>query len=518
LLLLEHPHVFTMGVRSDPAHLLVDPDTVGADLERADRGGDVTYHGPGQLVGYPVRTVPGKRGGGMVDTVAYVRAVEQLLIDVVTDLGLADVGRLDPYPGVWVAPDGARPRKLAAIGVRLSRGRSMHGFALNVDPDLTWFDRIVPCGITGLGVTSLAAEGLDVSMREVVDRIAELAAQWWAAGPVQRADVAWRVRPSDLSAFTRERTVASPRLQRRLDEAGVEQPVELHRRKPSWMRAKLDHGPEFRRVRRIVQEQGLVTVCEEAGCPNISECWNDGTATFMLNGERCTRACGFCLVDTRQPLPPDADEPHRVAEAARQMALRHVVLTTVARDDLADGGAGAFIGTIAALRALPDRPDVEVLISDLQGDPAVLERVFAARPDVLNHNIETVPRLQRAVRPSAGYARSLAVLARADAAGLVTKSSIIVGMGEERAEVIETMADLAAVGVDIVTVGQYLQPTAAHVPVVRWWTPAEFDDLAVAGRELGLAHVEAGPLTRSSYRARQSAHEAVRQAVAQALD
>jgi lipoic acid synthetase len=249
----------------------------------------------------------------------------------------------------------------------------------------------------------------------------------------------------------------------------------------------------------------LATVCEEAGCPNISECWADGTATFMLNGERCTRACGFCLVDTRHPLPLDADEPDRVAEAVARMGLRFAVVTAVARDDLPDGGAGQFAATIRAIRDRNPGTEVEVLIPDCKGDPASLDVIFEARPDVLNHNLETVARLQRAVRPSAGYARSLAVLARSKAAGLTTKSGMILGLGETDDEVVHALADLAAVGTDIVTLGQYLRPTAAHLPVKRWWTPEEFDHLRIEGEALGIGHVEAGPLVRSSYHAREAA-------------
>jgi lipoic acid synthetase len=251
-----------------------------------------------------------------------------------------------------------------------------------------------------------------------------------------------------------------------------------------------------------------VTVCEEAGCPNIFDCWNDGTATFMINGERCTRACGFCLVDTRHPLALDAGEPERVADAVASMGLEHAVVTAVARDDLTDGGAAAFAQTIAAIRARTPSCAVEVLIPDCKGEPAALQTIFDARPDVLNHNIETVARLQRAVRPSAGYARSLAVLARAKAAGLTTKSSIVLGMGESEAEVVACMADLRGVGVDIVTLGQYLRPTTHHLPVDRWWTPEEFDRLAAVGAAMGFAHVQSSPLTRSSYHARQSASHA----------
>ena len=225
----------------------------------------------------------------------------------------------------------------------------------------------------------------------------------------------------------------------------------------------------------------------------------------MLLGERCTRACGFCLIDTRRPEPPDAAEPERVAAAVARMGLRHAVLTMVARDDLPDGGAAHVADAIAAIRAASPDTQVEVLISDLGGDEAALDRVLEARPDVLNHNLETVARLQRAVRPSAGYARSLAVLARSARAGLVTKSGIMLGLGETVDEVHGALADLHAVGVGIVTVGQYLRPSPAHLPVARWWTPEEFDAIAVHGRALGLAHVESGPLVRSSYHARDGA-------------
>ena len=532
----------TLGRRGRREHLLVDVEALGGSVVETDRGGEVTYHGPGQLVGYPILTVPGRRGGGMADTAAYVGGVEQLLIDVLADLGLA-AGRLDRHTGVWVEPEGVRPRKIAAIGVRLSRARSMHGFALNVDPDLGWFGRIVPCGITGLGVTSLAAEGIDVSMREVVDLVARRATDVWGShGRVDRADVAFRTAPGDMAQFTREAHAAatpvdgasapcgsngddapigdgdgdgtSPRLLGRMAQARLQggdetESVPYRSRKPEWMRVPLNTGPTFREIRSTLRDLDLVTVCEEAGCPNISECWNDGTATFMILGDRCTRACGFCLIDTRRPGPVDPAEPQRVAEAAARMGLDHVVVTMVARDDLADGGAAAVADVVAAVRhRLPDAR-VETLISDLGGDPGALQRVFDARPDVLNHNIETVARLQRAVRPSAGYARSLSVLSRAKAAGLTTKSSIIAGMGETHHEMVQTLADLHAAGTDIVTIGQYLRPSARHLPVARWWPPQAFDDWKRIGEVMGISHVEASPLTRSSYHARGAADAAV---------
>jgi lipoyl synthase len=509
LLLLEHPHVYTLGLRASPAHVLVPPASVGAELVPTNRGGDVTYHGPGQLVGYPVLSVPNAPGA----TPAYVRSVEQLVIDVCRDLGLAAVGRLDGYPGVWVEPDGPDPRKVCAIGVRRSRGRTMHGFALNVDPDLTYFGHIVPCGIPDKAVTSLAAEGLDVAMGDVVEAVVARAAALWSGDLLERQDVVGPAGIDDLDGYgAGERATTSTgavpvRLRGRLARAGVDPDggLAVAERKPPWLRVKADLGPRYREVRRTMRDLDLHTVCEEAGCPNIFECWADGTATFMINGARCTRSCGFCLVDTRHPEALDPGEPEHVAEAVAAMGLAHAVVTAVARDDLPDGGAGAFAAVVAAVRRRCPETAVELLVPDFGGDPDALDTVFAARPDVFNHNLETVARLQRAVRPQAAYARSLAVLARARAAGLTTKSGVIVGMGETTDEVLGAMADLRNVGVEILTLGQYLRPTARHLPVHRWWHPEEFDDLAAAGRAMGFAHVQASPLTRSSYHARQGA-------------
>ncbi|MGD0284973.1 MAG: lipoyl synthase [Acidimicrobiales bacterium] len=506
LLLLEHPHVYTLGVRAIPEHVLVDPESVGAELVHADRGGDVTYHGPGQLVGYPILNVP----MGLRAVPAHVHAIEQLVIDAVGDLGLGGAGRLEGYPGVWMDPEGPEPRKICAVGVRIDRGRSMHGFALNLEPDLSMFGHIVPCGLTDLGVTSMAAEGVNVTMRDLVEAIVRRAPDRLAPGAsIERQDSSWWPGPSRtvLGVGVADGASRSKRaLDRRLVDAGVdlEQGVEISSPKPEWARAQARIGPELIRLRSTMRELDLVTVCEEAGCPNIFECWADGTATFMINGERCTRACGFCLIDTRRPFPLDPGEPDRVAEAVARMKLTHAVVTAVARDDLADGGALAFAETIAAIRRRSPGTTVEVLIPDCKGDQAALDMVFDARPDVLNHNLETVNRLQRAVRPSASYARSLSVLARSVSAGCTTKSGIILGMGETVPEVLAALGDLRAVGVEIVTLGQYLRPTAEHLPVARWWAPAEFEELAAAARAMGIAHVEASPLTRSSYHAKRA--------------
>ena len=523
LLLLEHPHVYTLGANADLANVLVEPASVGAECLRTDRGGDVTYHGPGQLVGYPVLSVPGKRGGGMADTVAYVRSVEQLVIGALNDLGLTHVGRLEQYPGVWVAPESDNPRKIAAIGVRLTRGRSMHGFAINVDPDMSMFTHIVPCGIADKSVTSLAQEGIEVTMSDVIDAVVTRATAMWAVDrDVDRADIIRRSTEGDddLSPFSRglgaglpvktgadHRAGPSLRLQGRLAQAGVVDGIDLMERKPEWMRAKISIGARPLELKKTLRDLQLVTVCEEAGCPNLSECWSDGTATFMINGERCTRKCGFCLVDTRLPEALDPQEPARVAEAVARMELEFAVVTTVARDDLPDEGAGAMAATVRAIRDRNADVQVEVLISDCRGQASALDLIFESRPDVLNHNVETVPRLQRAVRPSAGYARSLAVLSRAKRAGLLTKSGLVVGMGETDDEIASVLADLAGIGVSIVTIGQYLRPTSTHLPVDRWVTPEQFSMFATIGRELGIDHVESSPLTRSSFHAKQAAAE-----------
>jgi lipoic acid synthetase len=473
LLLLEHPSIYTLGKRADPAHVLVDPASVGAQLVATDRGGDVTYHGPGQLVGYPIGPLAATPAGGR-DVVAHVRHIEAALIEVLAEFGI-EGARVEGRSGVWVGNE-----KIAAIGVRVARDRTMHGFALNVDPDLSMFRHIVPCGIRDAGVTSMTAV---LGAAPPPDAVRDAVVRAWATSrgvlTVERADV------------------STTRL---LPGPGVGPG-----RRPEWMKVRADLGPEYRRLKRLVHTQELHTVCEEAGCPNIYECWSQRTATFMILGDRCTRACGFCLVDTRRPFPIDPDEPVRVAEAVASLGLAHAVVTSVARDDVPDGGAAGFAATIAAIRDRNPETTVEVLIPDCRGDAGALEVIFAARPDVLNHNLETVARLQRLARPSAGYARSLGVLARAKDARLVVKSGIILGLGEDTAEARVAVTDLRNVGVDILTLGQYLRPSPAHLPVARWVAPAEFAELGDFARSLGFAHVESGPLVRSSYHARDGA-------------
>ena len=502
LLLQEHPHVYTLGRNGNSTNLLISDDRlaeVGARRFDVDRGGDITYHGPGQLVGYPIVALADTK-----KIVPYVRAVEEVLIRALSDFGVA-AWREQDYTGVWTERG-----KVSAIGVRVARQVTMHGFALNVDPDMAYFTYMNPCGITDRPVTSLVELlGRPVSIEEAVDVLVPRFGEVFGyvrnevqLGPFTRGQ--GRPREFEVDRLLAEGSFSPERRSK--------VPVTIGRRlvgepaRPPWMKVTARRGNEYRRLGRLMRELELHTVCEEAGCPNIYECWSQGTATMMILGDTCTRACGFCNVNTGRPQGVDLLEPFRVAEAVEAMGLEHAVITSVNRDDLDDGGSTVFARTVQEVRKAMPGCDVEVLIPDFKGVRADLERVMEAGPAVLNHNTETVLRLQREVRTSANYGRSLALLARAkwyDPAGAV-KSGLIVGMGEMREEVLGALADLRAVGVDIVTIGQYLRPTVRHRPVHRYVHPDEFAEYADYGHGLGLAHVESGPLVRSSYHARDS--------------
>jgi lipoic acid synthetase len=272
---------------------------------------------------------------------------------------------------------------------------------------------------------------------------------------------------------------------------------------PPWFRVQVYPGPHYRRMKSLVGDLALHTVCEEARCPNLWDCWNRGTATFMILGDICTRSCGFCAVATGKPVELDIDEPRRVAQAVQALNLRHAVITSVNRDELADGGAAIFAETVREIRRLHPDCTVELLIPDFKGLHPPQARVFEARPDILNHNTETVPRLYRSVRPQGKYDWSLDLISRAKQAGLATKSGLMLGLGESTEEVRDVMADLVEAGCDILTLGQYLQPTQKHLPVSRYYPPDEFLVLKEEGLRLGFRHVESGPLVRSSYHAEE---------------
>ncbi len=281
------------------------------------------------------------------------------------------------------------------------------------------------------------------------------------------------------------------------------------RRRPPWIRVRAPSGETYERVRELMRSKTLHTVCEEAQCPNLGECWGKGTATFLMMGDTCTRSCGFCDIKTGMPKPLDWGEPNRIAESARAMGLQHVVITSVNRDDRPDGGAPLFSMVIRRIRQLQPGCSIEALIPDFKGSELALKIVMDAQPEILNHNVETVPRLFKRVQPQDRYDWALATLQNAKGMDslVLTKSGIMLGLGETLAEVKDTMGDLATIGVDILTLGQYLQPSKRHLPIERYYTPEEFNELREAGLQMGFKWVESGPLTRSSYRAAEQARE-----------
>lgn len=503
LLLVEHPPVFTIGRNGNSTNLTAGRDTAvaaGAEVFDVDRGGDITFHGPGQLVGYPIMRLDDSKR-----IVPFVRSLERALIAALEQFGVTGWTE-DGLTGVWTEAG-----KVAAIGVRVSRQVTMHGFALNLDPDMKFFSMINPCGITDRPVATLSElVGRRVTLEEAVEAVI----------PAFVAEFGYSETDTRLAAFTRRQS----RRERdhevdRLVAAGTfspeqrqAEPVLIGGRlpgepvRPEWMKVRAKMDGDYLELKKLMRGKALHTVCEEANCPNIYECWGMGTATLMILGDTCTRACSFCNVLTGKPTEFDVLEPFRAAEAIATMQLSHAVITSVNRDDLNDGGAGIFAQTIVETRRRSPGTEIEVLIPDFKGETEPLATLMAARPEVLNHNTETVLRLQRDIRTSANFGRSLALLWRAkqhNPEGL-TKSGLIVGMGETEEEVLSTLADLRAVGVDIITIGQYLRPTARHRPIDRYVHPDEFARYKAYGESIGLPHVESGPLVRSSYHAKDS--------------
>lgn len=471
LLLVQHPPVITVGRGGGEEDILVPASTLrqaGVQVFSTDRGGRATYHGPGQLVAYPIlRWAQG-------DLHEYVRRLEEVAIRVLQAYGL-EGRRIERYPGVWV--NGC---KIAAVGVAVREGITRHGMALNVAPNLGHFDLLVPCGIRDRGVTSMERElGTAPSIEGVADRFVEAFAEVFGC----------RVVEGDRAVVDRLGSAIRP---------AEGQPEWL------WRRASVEAEAAAERMEGLLADLRLHTVCQEARCPNLAECFGRGTATFLILGDVCTRGCRFCAVARGQPGALDPEEPERVAEAAARLGLRHVVVTSVTRDDLPDGGAGQFAATIRAVRRRLPEASVEVLVPDFQGSLASLETVLEAGPDVLNHNLETVPRLYPRVRPGARYRRSLGLLAwsKGQAPGVVTKSGLMLGLGERVAEVVEVLRDLREAGCDLVTLGQYLQPTDRQLLVVRYVPPEEFVWYEEKARRMGFRGAVAGPLVRSSYRAR----------------
>lgn len=474
LLLLQHPPVITVGRGGGEEDVLAPASTLrqlGIQVLPTDRGGRATYHGPGQLVIYPIlRPLNG-------DYHAYAWRLEETTIRVLNSYGLK-AGRVNGHPGVWVdsSNGSGRSNKIAAVGLAVRDGITRHGLALNVDPEMPHFDLLISCGNADRGVTSMERElGWAPDMAEVAERFRQAFEQVFSC----------RVVDGDPAQFST------------LSTGGSEQPPWLWRR----ISLKAEHAID-RMVDRLDQF-GLHTVCQEARCPNIAECFGQGTATFMILGNTCSRGCRFCAVQRGKPTVVDAGEPERVAEAAAQLGLRHLVATSVTRDDLPDGGARQFAATIQAVRRRSPEMVVEVLIPDFGGSQRALETVLDAEPDVLNHNLETVSRLYLRARPGADYRRSLGVLSwvKAKAPRVVTKSGLMLGLGESTAEVLRTLYDLRQAQCDLLTLGQYLQPTDRQLPVDRFIPPAEFAGYQAKAEGLGFRGVAAAPLVRSSHRA-----------------
>lgn len=501
LLLLEHNKVITSGRSSKENNLLVtinQLNELGIEYFETDRGGDITYHGDGQLIGYPIIRLSDPK-----KVIPFVRDLENVIIDTLGKFNIDSFTKEDDT-GVWTSKG-----KIASVGIKVSKWTTYHGFSLNIFDSLDGYDLINPCGNQLEKMTSIHQFNSDISFEEIAITISDNFSKIFGYSDVDK----------QFSQFT-------PRQLKRTKEFNIDQmvkngvfkinqnkiPVTIkgvlpsEPKRPEWMKVKANLGTDYVALKNLLSDKKLNTVCEEASCPNIYECWSMGTATFMIMGDVCTRACGFCDVKTGKPGELDLGEPLRVAESVQAMNLTHAVITSVNRDDLADGGSMFFADTIRAVKERNNRCDVEVLVPDFKGLRSAIQNIIDASPEVFNHNLETVPRLQREIRTAASYGRSLSLLEYVKKQGFMgkTKTGLIVGMGESKEEVISVLKDLSKIEIDIVTIGQYLRPTAKHRPIDRYATLEEFEDYKIIGESFGIPHVESGPLVRSSYHAKDS--------------
>ena len=501
LLLLEHNNVVTIGRSGDINNLLVSKNILNEnniEFFETDRGGDITFHGDGQLIGYPIIRLDDPK-----KVVPFVRKIENVIIDTLAELSIEAFSKTDDT-GVWT-----KEGKIASIGIKVSKWTTLHGFSLNISENTKGFDFINPCGSSDEHVISIQQYDETVSFKEVTEIISRKFVEIFKYEKVDK----------QFSQFT-------PRQLKKKKEFHIDQlvnngvfnasknsvPITLNSsvksepERPEWMKVKANLGKDYLSLKSLIKEKRLNTVCEEASCPNIYECWSMGTATFMIMGDTCTRACGFCDVNTGKPCDLDMDEPYRVAESVKIMGLTHAVITSVNRDDLDDGGSAFFAKTIDEVRLKNNQTSIEVLIPDFKGSKEAIDNIINANPEVLNHNLETVPRLQREIRTAASYGRSLALLQYAKESHFLgkTKTGLIVGMGEEFEEVISVLKDLSRINIDIVTIGQYLRPTQRHRLIDRYVSEEEFEQYKTIGQELGIPHIESGPLVRSSYHAKDS--------------
>ena len=501
LLLLEHDKVITVGRTAKAENLLVEKSellTKKVEYFETDRGGDMTYHGEGQIVGYPIiRLTDPKK------VVPYVRDLELVIIETLNKYSIESFTKKDDT-GVWT-----KKGKIASIGIKVSKWTTYHGFSLNIFDSLDGFELINTCGNASEKVTSIHSFNSDISFEDVAKELTKNFAKVFNYVEVEK----------QFSQFTPRQLKNNKEFNiDNMVKRGVFNPNKLsipltikgnlpnEPKRPEWMKVKANLGKDYMSLKSLLKDKKLNTVCEEASCPNIYECWSMGTATFMIMGDVCTRACGFCDVKTGKPGYLDLDEPLRVAESVKSMGLSHAVVTSVNRDDLDDGGSQFFADTIYAIKDSNQNCSVEVLIPDFKGERKSIDNIINANPEVLNHNLETVPRLQRDIRTAASYGRSLSLLYYAKQKGFLgkTKTGLIVGMGETKEEVLSVLKDISKLQIDIVTIGQYLRPTAKHRAIDRYAPKDEFELYKSYGESLGIPHVESGPLVRSSYHAKDS--------------
>lgn len=501
LLLLEHDGVITSGRSAKKNNLLVSEEELrnkGIDFFETDRGGDITYHGEGQLIGYPIVRLSDPK-----KILPFVRSLENVIIDTLNEFSIDSFTKEDET-GVWTSVG-----KIASIGIKVSKWTTYHGFSLNIFDNLEGFNFINPCGNESEQMSSIHQFNNQISFEDVSSVISKNFKKIFNYEKIDK----------QFSQFTPKQLKTTKEFN--IDEmvkSGVFKPnkniipitirgvLPNEPRRPEWMKVKANLGNDYINLKNLLTEKKLNTVCEEASCPNIYECWSMGTATFMIMGDVCTRACGFCDVKTGKPGQLDLDEPSRVAESVKAMQLLHAVITSVNRDDLDDGGSLFFADTIRAVKELNEKCNVEVLVPDFKGLRSAIDNILFASPEVFNHNLETVPRLQREIRTAASYGRSLSLLEYVKQQGFMgkTKTGLIVGMGETKDEVISVLKDLSKIDIDIVTIGQYLRPTAKHRPIDRYAPIEEFEDYKLLGESFGIPHVESGPLVRSSYHAKDS--------------
>ena len=501
LLLLEHDKVITVGRSAKAENLLVGKNellTKKVEYVETDRGGDITYHGEGQIVGYPIiRLTDPKK------VIPYVRDLESVIIETLIKYSIDSFTKEDDT-GVWT-----KKGKIASIGIKVSKWTTYHGFSLNIFDSLDGFELINTCGNESEKVTSIHSFNSSISFQDVAEELTKNFVQVFNYVEIDKQFSQFT--PRQLKT-NKEFNIDSMVKRGVFNPSKVSIPLTIKGNlpnepsRPDWMKVKANLGKDYMSLKGLLKEKKLNTVCEEASCPNIYECWSMGTATFMIMGDVCTRACGFCDVKTGKPGYLDLEEPLRVAESVKSMRLTHAVVTSVNRDDLEDGGSKFFADTIYAIKNLNQDCSVEVLIPDFKGDRKAINNIIEANPEVLNHNLETVPRLQREIRTAASYGRSLSLLYYAKQQGFLgkTKTGLIVGMGETKEEVLSVLRDIAKLQIDIVTIGQYLRPTAKHRAIDRYAPIEEFELYKSYGESLGIPHVESGPLVRSSYHAKDS--------------